>query len=119
MFDTEFWMMILKLIVFLPCILLMIYLFVRIGGNKFQSYQNSKFIKIIDRVPVSKENSLLVVKIGGRAYVMSSTKENMEIILELSKEELVILESKKNTVEMINIKETFEKLKGKKEDYNE
>lgn len=116
MFDNEFWMMILKLIVFLPCILLMIYLFGRIGGNRVQSYHNGKFMQVLERISVSKENSLLAVKIGERAYIMSSSKEKIKIILELSKEELMILESKKNNMEMINIKEAFEKLKGKRKD---
>ena len=114
--DTEFWFMLIKIIIFLPLILCLIYLFIKYGGNKLQNIQSGKYIKVIERVSLSKENNLLVLKIGKKGYVLSSTHGKVEIMMELSEDELLKVESNNSIKEYKNIKEVIEKLKSKKED---
>lgn len=117
--DSQFFLMLIKIIIFLPLIIFLIYLFVKYGGNKLQDIQSGKYIKIIERVPLSKENNLLIIKIGEEGYVISSTQNKIEIMMELSEEELLKAESNNSIKEYKSIKEIFEKLKSKKEDNNE
>lgn len=92
--DMQFWKMILKLVIALPFVIFIIYASLKFGGTKFQNMQSSKFIKIIERVPLSKDNSLLVVKIGDKFYVMSSASGKVEVIFKLNDEEISNLKSK-------------------------
>lgn len=114
--DFNFWIMLLKIVVFLPFILLLFYLSVRYGGTKLQGIQNGKFIKVLERVTLSKENSLVVVKIGDKGYVLSSTAGKVDNLLELSHEELIKLEASKEIPEYTSFKEFYQKLMKKREE---
>ncbi len=93
--DLQFWTMLLKIIIFLPLIIMLIYISIKYGGTKFQSAQNGKYLKIVERIQISKENSILLVKIGNKAYVMSSSASNVQVIYELTEEELKELDENK------------------------
>lgn len=114
--DLQFIITLLKIIAFLPFIILLIYISIKYGGGKLQDIQKGKYMKVIDRLALSKDNSLLVVKIGEKAYVMSSTNGNIQIILELSTEDIKKIESSKDIPEYHSLKELYEKLRNKKED---
>ena len=115
MIDGEFWMLILKIIVFLPLILILLYLSLKYGGNKLQKLQNGKYMKIIDRISLSKDNSIVVVKIGEQAYAISSSLKNIEILFELPKEEINVIENSKDIPQYEDLKELFKKHIMKKE----
>ena len=101
-------------------IIFSIYLSLRYGGVKLQSLQNGRHIKILERVSLSKENSLVVTKLGDKAYVLGSTNGKIEILKELSNEELLKVQEKSSLAAENNIKGIFAKLlKIKKEDKNE
>ncbi|MCY6483693.1 flagellar biosynthetic protein FliO [Clostridium aestuarii] len=108
--------MFIKVAVFLPFIIFLIYLFFKFGGEKLQNIQNGKYMKVIDRMPLSKENYLFIIKIGEKGYVMSSTQGSIEILKELDDKELIKIEESKNISECVNMKEMITKLKTKKED---
>jgi len=115
MIDGEFWILLFKIIVFLPFILLILYLSLKYGGNKLQKLQDGRYMKILDRVALSKENSILVVKIGEKAYAVSSGSKEIRILFELPKEEILIIESSKEIPQYEDMKELFKKLIMKKE----
>jgi flagellar protein FliO/FliZ len=115
MIDGEFWMLMFKIIVFLPLILLLLYLSLKYGGNKLQKLQNGKYMKILDRIALSKDNSIVVVKIGEKAYAISSSSKKIEILFELPKEEIIIIENSKEIPEYEDMKELFKKHIMKKE----
>lgn len=113
--DFNFWIMLLKIIVFLPLILFLFYMSVKFGGNKLQSMQNGKFIKVLERVALSKENSLIVVKIGDKGYVLTSSAGKVDTLLELSAEELMRLETTKEIPQYESLKDFYQKVMKKKE----
>lgn len=117
--DSEFWLMLLKIILALPFLLALIYLSLKYGGSKLQHIQNGRFIKVLERVALSKENSLLVVRIGEKGYVMSSTNNSIQILSEVSSEELSKIEESKIIPQYSSLKEFYEKVIKKKEDNNE
>ncbi|WP_125152183.1 flagellar biosynthetic protein FliO [Clostridium rectalis] len=114
--DRQFVVMIFKILVFLPFILLIFYISIKYGGDKLQKIQNGRYMKILDRISLSKDNALLIVKIGERGYVVSSSNGKIEILLEISKEELLKVESSKEVIELKSLKDMYKKLITKKED---
>jgi len=105
--DGQIWLMLIKIIIFLPCVLILIYLSAKFGGSKLQSMQNGKYIKVIERVPLTKDSSLVVTKIGEKGYVLSSSSGGINILTKLSDEELLHAENnlKKPMPEFISAKE--------------
>lgn len=116
--DLNFWIMLLKIIVFLPFILILFYLSVKYGGSKLQQIQNGRYIKVLERVALSKENSLMVVKIGDKAYVMTSATGKVETLLEIDDNEIKKIEQlKQNQIpQYVSLKEFYQKVLKKKED---
>lgn len=117
--EWQFGLMILKILICLPFILLLIYVSVKFGGNKLQNIEKGKYIKILERTPISKENILLVVKIGEKGYVLASTTGKVHIISELEKGEISKIEASKIIPQYANLKDFYNKLKFKKEDRDE
>lgn len=107
--DLQFGLAILKTGIALVFILMLIYVSMKYGGNKLQDIQKGKYIKIIERSSISKENSLVVVKMGQKAYVMASTNGKIEIISELSEEEILEIEASKALPEYKDLKDFYEK----------
>lgn len=84
-------------------------------GSKYNVINNNKYIKVIDRVQITKENSILIVKIGEKGYIMTSTAGHMEKLSELSEDEIKNIEEnkKKSNEEIIkNYKQAGLKFKG-------
>ncbi|SMC17820.1 flagellar protein FliO/FliZ [Clostridium acidisoli DSM 12555] len=111
MLDT--FSIIVKLIVALLIILPLIYLSLKYGGNRLQGIQNGSFMKLLERLQISKENSLLVIKIGEKGYVFSSTGDKIEIIMELTKEQIFEIEQSKKIKQYKNMSEFLNDFKVK------
>ena len=130
--DFNFFGMFVQLILALGVTLGLMFLTFKVMGKKVNSINNSKYVRVIERVQVSKENTILVVKIGNKGYVMTSSTGNMGKLSELSEEEInLIEEEKKKAAEeitenyknlMIQSKNSFSKIVNNirsKEDKNE
>lgn len=108
-----------KTILFLPFILILIYLSLKYGGTKLQNLQNGRYIKVLERVSLSKENSLIIVKIGEKGYVITSSQGKIEILMEIPKNELESIQASNKLPEYKNFKDFYNKLMIKKEEKNE
>lgn len=93
--DFEFFGMIVRLILALMFTLGLMFLSFKLMGKKIDATNNNKYIKVIERVQITKENAILIIKIGEKGYVMTSTAGHMEKISELSEEEIKIIEEAK------------------------
>lgn len=112
--DFELFKTFAQLIFALVFTLGLMFLSFKLVGTKFNAINNNKYVKVIDRVQVTKENSILIVKIGKKGYVMSSTSKNMEKLSELSEDEINCIEEdkKKANEEIIkNYNELWQKIK--------
>jgi len=114
--DGNFWLSFGKILVFIPFIVFLIYLSLKYGGGKLQSMQSGKYIRIFERVTLSKENSLIVVKMGEIGYVLASSQGKIEILNEVSEAELIKIQMSQKVPEFANLKELYKKMKTKKED---
>lgn len=108
-----------KLLICIPCVVLLIYFSLKVGGSKLQNIQNGKYIKILERIQISKENYLLVVRLGEKAYVMSSTNNKIEMISELTEEEFQKMTSSVKMPEFKNIQVFLNNIRNKKEEKND
>lgn len=117
----DFLTMILELLISLPFVLGLIYISLKLGGNKLQKLQNGKFIKIIERVAVTKENILVVAKIGEKGYIITSSSAGLQILRELEDKELIQLEQTKSIPQYDSLKDFYKnfKLKGRKDNDEE
>jgi len=128
--DGQFWTTLLKILVFFPLVLALILILGKLG-NKFNLTSNNKYMKIIERLPLSKDTSLLIVKVGDKGYLMSSSSGKSEILKELSASELeninVITNSnmmqlnkttEKFDLNALNISKLYSKYIGRKSDSN-
>jgi len=107
--DLNFFEMFLQLILALGVTLGLMFLTFKLMGPKLNSINNNKYVKVIERVQVSKENTILVVKIGKKGYVITSTTGHMGKLSELSEDEInLIEEEKKKAAE--DITENYKKL---------
>jgi len=118
--NFEFLGMFAKLILALGVTLGLMFLSFKLMGTKLNAINNNKYIKVIERVQISKENFILIVKIGKRGYIITSTAGHMEKLSELSEEEINIIEEDKKKVAaemtesytklMLNSKESISKI---------
>ncbi|MBU5483025.1 flagellar biosynthetic protein FliO [Clostridium sp. MSJ-11] len=99
--DYQFIVTLLKILIFLPFILLLIYTSLKMGGDKLQNIQNGRYMKILDRLPLSKDNAILAVKIGDKGYIVSSSNGKVEILFPLEEDELKKLESSKVDINVL------------------
>lgn len=117
--DLQFFETLLKIIVFLPFVLMLIYISIKYGGGKLQDLQKGKYMKVLDRLPLSKDNNILAVKIGEKAYIISSSQGKVEILFEIPKEDMIKIESSREIPEYHSMKDLINKLRSKKEDKDE
>ena len=114
--DLNFWLSFARILVFIPFIVFLIYLSLKYGGGKIQSMQSGRYIKIYERVTLSKENNLIVVKIGDKGYVIASSQGKIEILNEVSEADLSKIQISQQLPKFSTLKEAYEKMKTKKED---
>lgn len=128
--DGQFWTTLFKILVFFPLVLALILILGKLG-NKFNLTSNNKYMKILERLPLSKDTSLLIVKVGDKGYLMSSSSGKSEILKELSASELENIKEITNSNMMqlnkttekfdlnaLNISKLYSKYIGRKSDSN-
>lgn len=106
-------LMILKLVAALLVILPLIYISIKYGGNKLQNMQNGNYMKVLERLPITKENSLLVIQIGEKGYVFSSSGNKLEILMKLDSEEIKKIQESKTVTQYKNFNEFYKDFKDK------
>ncbi|NKF06954.1 flagellar biosynthetic protein FliO [Clostridium gasigenes] len=97
--------MIIKLIISLVIILGLILILFKLSNKKINDINDNKYINVIDKVQISKDSYILIVKIGKKGYVMSSSEGKTEKLEDLSEEEMINIQKEKlKRFEETNIK---------------
>lgn len=112
----EFITMFVQLIVALGITLGLMFLSFKVLGTRVNKINDNKYIKVIERVQVTKESNIFVVKVGKKGYVMTSTTGNMEKLSELSEEEIIEIEEEKKKLAQ-DMNETYNKFILKSRQY--
>lgn len=101
--------LIIQLVFALILIFSLMYLLTKLSGNKLAKINENKYITVIERTNISKDTSILLLKIGEKGYIMAANNNNLEKLQEISKEEMTsIIDEKKRRKEVIaNSYESF------------
>lgn len=95
--------LIIQLVFALILIFSLMYLLTKLTENKLNNINQNKYITVIERTNISKDTSIVLLKIGEKGYVIFSNNNNVEKIQEVPKEEMIsIIESKKRQKEIIS-----------------
>lgn len=81
--EGELWKALLRLVVFLPLILLLAYWSIKLAAVRGPFSQNSKNIQLVERLPLGVKNSICVIKVTGQYYLMGVSEQRVELLKEL------------------------------------
>lgn len=93
--DFEFFKMIMQLMIALGITLGIMFLCYKVFGTRVNGINRNKYVQVLERTQITKENSILVVKVGEKGYVITSTPERVDKLSELSEEEISEIEENK------------------------
>lgn len=91
----DFFIMFIKSIGALVVVLGLLIITLRIAGNGLSQGSSNKYTKIIDKTQVSKDSFIVVVKIGKKGVVLSTSNGSTEKLYELSEEEVSLIEKER------------------------
>lgn len=98
----EYVFLILKLILALIFVFGLMFLLAKLSNNQIDKINNNRYIKVLEKTSISKENSIMLVRIGKKGYVISSSNKGLEKLEEVSEEDIKNIEiDKKNQNEII------------------
>ena len=120
----DFIFLLFKLIFALAVVLGLMYLSFKLSNNKISQFNEGKYIKVLERNQISKDTAIVVVKIGKKGYVLSTSNNFTNKIDELSEEETFLLEEEKRLekekvskhyeIAITNLKSKISRFKNKK-----
>ena len=87
--------MIFKLIVSMIIIFALMIILFKYANKGINGNLNKKYVKVIERVQISKDGYILVVKAGKKGMVLSTSTGHTEKLQELTEEELAEIEEAK------------------------
>lgn len=97
-------------------VLLLAYFSTKWIGNKFSVNQSSKIIKVLDRVMISQDKCLIVVRAGEKTMLVAMTDNAVVNLCELDNLEIPPTEQPEFSS---ILKDNFQKMMGKKESISE
>ncbi len=77
------------LFVFLPIVIICIYISLKLGGKYIVKMNSGALIKIVEKVSLSQNAFIAIVTIDGKPYVLSCTDKHIELLKELDEEVLL------------------------------
>lgn len=84
-----------KLIISLGVILGLIFILFKISNKKLTDINDNKYVNVVDRVQIAKDSHIVIVKIGKKGYVMSTSGGKTEKLEDLSEEEMKNIQKEK------------------------
>lgn len=101
--NFEIFIMCFKLIVALIITLALIYVMSKALGKGTQKFNGYRHMQILERMQVTKECTLLIVKIESRGCVLAVSSGSIERLYELSEEEIKNIEEDKEKLKQDDI----------------
>lgn len=86
---------IINLIVFIPITIILIVASIKLSKLNSDHIDKYKYVKVLERVSLNKDNSVFVLKIGDEGCVIASSPSKIETIKQLSKDEVIEIENMK------------------------
>ena len=96
----------LKIVLALIVILLLMLATAKLSSSKFNKVSSKKSIKVLEKIQLSKDTSIFVLKVLNKGYIVSISPNNTTLIDELTEEEVALIENNKKE-EVEKITETY------------
>lgn len=84
-------------------ILFACYAFSKYAAKKINTFSNSQNIKILEKVPLSQDKGLALAQICGKYYLIGFSSQSIEILQELSADELNPEEENRSAASFMNL----------------
>ena len=108
----EYVYLIIKLILALIFVFGLMFLLAKLSNSQIDRMNNNRYIKVMEKTSISKDNSIMLLKIGKKGYVVASSNKGLEKLEEVSQEDMEKIEvDKRNQKEVL--KNEYEKLFNK------
>ena len=91
---------IINLIVFIPIIIILIVVSIKLSKINSDNIDRNKYVKVLEKTNLSKDNSIFVIKIGDEGCVLTSSPSKIEKIKDLTKEDIIEIENMKPNFSM-------------------
>lgn len=91
----EFIKYILNLVLVIPIVILLFFITVRLGKTSFSKMGMHNHVVVLEKINISKDSSVIVLKVGKEGCVGVLTPSGFETIQKLDNKELKELEDKK------------------------
>ncbi|WP_238883230.1 flagellar biosynthetic protein FliO [Clostridium sp. YIM B02551] len=93
-----------RLAIVLPLILFLLIITLRYINKKSNTLTNGRYLNVVERIQISKECYITIVKMGEIGVVMAVSPGNTTVVKELSKEELesIMRDKKQSQQELID-----------------
>ena len=117
----DFLYLIIKLVIALIVVFGLFSISVKYSNKGLSKINEKKYVKVIDRVQISKESFIVIVKLGEKGLVLLTNPNHTEKLEELSKEKIQEIEENKNN-NLEQMSQVFNKIINKikiKEEKNE
>ncbi|HBN27659.1 MAG TPA: hypothetical protein DEF85_09170 [Clostridiaceae bacterium] len=70
-------------LIFLPLVILLIYITLKYGGKYAKKLSQGKLIKVVEKVSLSQNSYIAIVLVDGKPYLMSGGEKGVQILKEL------------------------------------
>ena len=106
--DKTFLEFIINLIVLVPVISLLIVISLRLSKKSLDKFTSDAYAQVIERISLSKDINLYVIKLGETGCVLVSSNNNTQLIKELDKNEIEeiirVKKERNNSITLKNIR---------------
>lgn len=108
----DFFILIIKLIFALILVFGLMFIALKYSRNSISKFGNKRYAKVIDRIQISKDSCVIIMKLGEEGLVILSNSGHSETLKKLSKEEIEVIEKQK-AESYENMSHAFDKIKKK------
>ena len=91
----EYFYLIFKLIVALVVVFGLMMIAIKFSNKGVNKINSKKYVKVIDRLQISKESFIVILKIGEKGLVLLTSANHTEKLEELTNEEIESIEKNK------------------------
>lgn len=93
---------IINLIVFVPFIIALIIITIRLSKSSINGLAKNKYIKVLERTNLNKDTEVYVIKVGDEGCVVISSSTKTDKIKELTSHQIEEIERKQEEVKINN-----------------
>ncbi|MGL5331059.1 MAG: hypothetical protein ACRDD7_17485 [Peptostreptococcaceae bacterium] len=81
-----------------PVVLLLVVIFIKMSKVNIEKFTSNKYIQVLERINVSKDSSIYLLKTGNTGCVVMSSYNHIEKIKDLNEEEIKHILENKNSL---------------------